>query len=360
MIAYNFLIIWTIEVSTILGGGGDSGSGVFHEIASVSNLLAAWNEFKRGKQKKKDIAHFELRLEDNIFKLHKELVEKNYTHDPYEAFYICDPKRRHIHKASVRDRVMHQAIFRVLYPIFDPSFIYDSYSSRNLKGTHAGVIRLTDACRKVTGNWRNTAYALKCDIRKFFDSIDHTTLRSLLLKKIAGPEMIWLIDLIFDSFEKENGKALPLGNVTSQLFANVYMNEFDQYAKHVLKARHYFRYCDDFIIVHEDKAYLESCIEKIRIFLKEELLLNLHPDKIEIRKIRQGVDFLGYVTLPHVHVIRTKTYRRAIRKLYLAKERFEKGEMQNITFQSIISSYLGIFEHCQSNSLKVKIKRFKK
>jgi retron-type reverse transcriptase len=321
-------------------------------------LLAAWNEFKKGKRKKKDISQFEFWLEDNIFTLHKELIEKRYIHDLYEAFYICDPKRRHIHKASVRDRVMHQAIFRVLYPIFDPSFIYDSYSSRNLKGTHAGVVRLTDACRKVTGNWRSTAYALKCDIRKFFDSIDHTTLRSLLLKKIADPEMVWLIDLIFDSFEKEKGKALPLGNVTSQLFANVYMNEFDQFAKHVLKAHYYFRYCDDFIIVHEDRAYLESCIEKIRTFLKEELMLNLHPDKIEIRKIRQGIDFLGYVTLPHAHVIRTKTSRRAIRKLNLARENLEKEKINTVTFESTVSSYLGIFDHCQNRVVRNKVARF--
>jgi retron-type reverse transcriptase len=132
-----------------VGGGGDF-MGLFLHCASVSNLLEAWNEFKGGKRKKHDVADFEMHLEDRIFKLHHELTNKIYIHDPYFDFYICDPKRRHIHKATVRDRVLHQAVFRVLYPIFDKHFIFDSYSSRNDKGTHAGAERLVSACRKET------------------------------------------------------------------------------------------------------------------------------------------------------------------------------------------------------------------
>lgn len=342
---------------SIIAGGGQLQSSIFHEIASVPNILAAWNEFKKGKRKKKDIAQFELHLEDNIFKLHQELMAKTYKHDPYEAFFVCDPKRRHIHKASVRDRVLHQAIFRVLYTIFDPHFIYDSYSSRNFKGTHAGVARLASACRKVSGNWRKPTYALKCDVRKFFDSIDHAVLREWIVRKVSDTEVLRLVDLIFDSFEKEKGKALPLGNVTSQLFANVYMNEFDQFAKHVLKAKHYFRYCDDFIIIHPDKSFLEEVIAKITIFLKEKLLLNLHPHKIEIRKITQGIDFLGYVSLPHIHVVRTKTKKRSLRKLASARQSFERGEITTATFQSMIASYLGILSHSRNGLVKAEIER---
>jgi len=170
-------------------GGGDL-IGLFLHCASVSNLLEAWNEFKGGKRKKHDVADFEMHLEDRIFKLHRELTNKTYIHDPYFDFYICDPKRRHIHKATVRDRVLHQAIFRILYPIFDRHFIFDSYSSRNDKGTHAGVERLVSACRKETNNWRETAYVLKCDVRKFFDSIDQKILRELICKKVSDPEML--------------------------------------------------------------------------------------------------------------------------------------------------------------------------
>ena len=298
-----------------------------------------------------------MHLEGRIFRLHEELVTKSYVYDPYADFYICDPKRRHIHKATVRDRVLHQAVFRVLYPIFDKHFIFDSYSSRNGKGTHAGVERLVSACRKETDNWRNTAYALKCDVRKFFDSIDHSILRKLLFEKIDDPDMVWLIDLILVSFEKENGKALPLGNVTSQLFANVYLNELDQFAKHVLKTKHYFRYCDDFIIVNKDKTHLEKLIPKIQEFLKEKLKLELHPNKVEIRKVRQGIDFLGYVTLDRgVNVVRTNTKRRIARKMKIAKQKFDGGKITEETLDSTISSYLGVLSHAREGKFRMKIK----
>ncbi|MDB4984413.1 MAG: hypothetical protein JWM20_592 [Patescibacteria group bacterium] len=334
-------------------GGGDL-LRLFLHSTSVPNLLEAWNEFKRGKRKKGDVAEFELHLEDRLFRLHNELITRKYIHDPYFDFYVWDPKRRHIHKATVRDRVLHQAIFRSLYPIFDKDFIYDSYSSRNDKGTHMGVERLVSACRKETNNWKSTAYALKCDVRKFFDSIDQEILRKLILKKVSEPDMIWLIDLILVSFEKEKGKALPLGNVTSQLFANVYMNEFDQFAKHVLKAKHYFRYCDDFIIVHKDKRFLEGLIPKIRTFLKDVLKLELHPNKVEIRKVRQGIDFLGYVTLDRgVNVVRTNTRKRIKRKVYIARKKFKKEDISDISFESVISSYLGVVSHARDRESKV-------
>ena len=310
--------------SGIVGGGGLKGS-VSHTIISVSNLLAAWNEFKRGKRRKPDIAKFELHLEDNIFHLHRTLVSKTYTHDPYVDFYICDPKRRHIHKASVRDRVFHQAVFRVLYPIFDKHFIHNTYSSRFGKGTHRGVVRLMESCRKVSRNWKTEAYALKCDVKKFFDSVDHAILRRLISQKISDSATLSLIDAILKSFEKEKGKGLPLGNVTSQLFANIYLNELDQFAKHELKTRYYFRYCDDFVIVHQGRKFLENAIGKIRNFLSQNLLLTLHPNKIKIRTIREGVDFLGYVVLPNAVVIRTSTKKRIMRKVKYAHGQFLRG-----------------------------------
>jgi RNA-directed DNA polymerase len=342
-----------------ISGGGDGTSSIFHKTVSLSNLLSAWNEFKKGKRNKRDVAFFELYLEDNLLKLNKDLLEKRYIHDIYESFFVCDPKRRHIHKASVRDRVLHQAVFQNLYKILDPHFIYDSYSSRNSKGTHAGVARLVDACRKVSHNWRKETYVLKCDVRKFFASIDHNILRELIVNKIKNRDMLWLIDKIFDSFENNIGKGLPLGNVTSQLFANIYMNEFDQFAKHELKSRYYLRYCDDFVIVHNDKKVLENSIVEIRNFLKEKLCLDLHPHKVEIRKLSQGVDFLGYVVLPHTQVIRTKTKQRIFRKIDEAKNRVIKGSLDIKKFEASISSYLGVMSHAQNKKLVSKIEKLK-
>jgi len=275
-----------------------------------------------------------------------------YKHDFYEDFYVFDPKRRHIHKASVRDRVLHQAIFRALYPIFDARFIYDSCSSRVSKGTHFGVMRLLQACRKVSGNWKVPTYTLKCDIRKFFDSIDHEILRKFIGKKVTDYDTLWLIDIIFASFEKEKGKGLPLGNVTSQLFANIYLNELDQFAKHILKARHYFRYSDDFIIVHSNRIFLEEALVRIRSFVSEKLSLELHPYKVEIRKVNQGIDFLGYVILPHRTVIRMATRRRLLWKLSDARKNFRKRKITEETFRSIINSYLGVLSHSRNQKVR--------
>lgn len=320
-------------------------------------MLSAWNEFKRGKRKRRDVALFELNLEERLFALHDELIQKIYVHDPYFDFYVCDPKRRHIHKATVRDRVVHQAIFRALYLIFDRHFIFDSYSSRNNKGTHAGIERLVRVCRKETKNWRRSGYVLKCDIRKFFDSIDHTILRELIKKKVSDPDMIWIIDVILDSFEKAQGKGLPLGNVTSQLFANVYMNEFDQFVKHVVKANYYLRYCDDFVIVSQDKNYLKNLIPQIQQFLNEHLLLELHPHKVEIRKISQGIDFLGHIIFPFGKLVRMSTCRRMIRKVNNAKKKFLDGQISEDIFKCTIASFLGVFSHSRSKRIIAKIKR---
>ncbi len=342
------------HIKSIAGGGRFE--DIFLHTVSVSNLLQAWNEFKRNKRSRSDVAKFELHLEDNIFRLHEELVSKTYIHDSYTAFYVCDPKRRHIHKATVRDRVIHQAMYSALSPVFEKHFIDDSYSSRLGKGTHAGVRRCARACLKVSNNWHRTAYVLKCDIRKFFDSIDHSILKKLLYAKIEDTDMWWLINSILESFEKEKGKGIPLGNVTSQLFENVYMNELDQFAKHTLKARYYFRYCDDFVIVSRDREYLQNALVAMGVFLKEKLVLELHPNKVEIRKIHNGVDFLGYVILPYVCVLRTKTRRRIYRKV--------KGLLSSIpeeqdALRSRIDSYLGVVSHGADSEIRGYLQRIK-
>ena len=318
-------------------------------------MFLAWKEFKTGKGKKLDIQEFEFNLEDNLFQLHEDLKNKSYTHSPYTYFYVTDPKIRHIHKACVRDRVLHHAIFRILYPIFDQNFIYDSYSCRLGKGTHRAVNRLEDFTRKLSCNNHRTIYALKCDVRKFFDSIDKTILTRIITNKIKDGNSLWLISKILNSFSKTLGKGLPLGNVTSQIFANIYLNELDQYVKHRLKVKYYLRYCDDFIILDRDPYYLLKLASKINEFLEEHLALSLHPNKVLLRKYQQGVDFLGYVVLPYHRAIRTKTRKRVIRRIADIKDGFENDLISEESFRQSLNSYRGILRHCNGYELETEM-----
>lgn len=299
----------------------------------------ACREFKKGKSKQLDIQAFEFNLEDNVFQLHRELKTKTYQHSDYTSFYITDPKLRHIHKACVKDRVLHQAIFRVLYPIFDKNFIFDSYSCRFNKGTHRAVTRLETFARKLSHNHTQNIFALKCDIKRFFDSVDRKILLEFIRKRIKDSCAMGLLEQIIGSFQKDKNRGIPLGNVTSQLFANIYLNELDQFIKHQLKVKYYIRYCDDFVILEKNKEYLFKLFDKINGFLIEQLKLYLHPGKIMIRKYRQGIDFLGYVARPHHRILRTKTKKRLMRR---------------ISYKNL-SSYLGVLKHCKSFKIREKL-----
>jgi RNA-directed DNA polymerase len=331
---------------------------IFDKIISLENLFLAWQEFKKGKGKKKDVIEFEFNLEDNIFRLHWLLKNNYYRHDKYQCFSICDPKPRKIHKASVRDRILHHAVFRVLYPIFDPAFIYDSYSCRLNKGTHRGVSRLGQFAERAGRYYQKNCFILKCDISKFFASIDHDILKNLIRRRIPDARALKLLDIIIDSYNNkkfEHKKGVPLGNLTSQLFANIYLDELDKFIKHRLKVRFYLRYTDDFIMVHPDRNYLEDAIPEIAEFLKKDLKLDLHPQKVTIRKFRQGVDFLGYVTLPYYKILRTKTKKRMLKKFGFKRTQLRAGEISGKSFEQTRQSYLGILSHCQSCKLSQKI-----
>jgi len=295
-------------------------------------------------------------LEDNLWQLHQELFDKIYQHSPYTPFYITDPKLRHIHKATVKDRVLHQAVFRILYKVFDPSFIFNSYSSRMEKGTHRAVKQLAGYCKTASQNYNQTIFGLKCDVRKFFDSVNQEVLFSLIRKKITDENAVWLIEKIIKSFAKTESKGLPLGNITSQLFANIYLNELDQFIKHKLKIKYYLRYSDDFIIIHQNKEYLGKLVSPIKDFLKNNLDLELHPQKVIIKKFRQGLDFLGYVALPHYTILRTKTKRRMLKKLMRKRALLLRGLIKQQNYSQTIQSYLGILKHCLGYKLAQRIK----
>ncbi|MBI2066327.1 hypothetical protein HYT60_02395 [Candidatus Woesebacteria bacterium] len=322
----------------------------YDDIISIENLFQAWEEFKKGKRSKKDVQIFERNLETNLFELHSKLKNKTYKHGSYKSFFVQDPKRRHIHKASVEDRVVHHLLYKFLYELFDPTFVYDSYSCRLGKGTHKGVERLKTFSRKVSENYRRTCFCLKCDIKKFFASVDRKILKSLLNKRIKNENIFWLLEEVIDSFssEAEATKGIPLGNLTSQIFANIYLNELDQFVKHKLKIRYYIRYADDFVILSSSERCLNQYISSLEKFLARELILELHPEKITVRKLDWGIDFLGYIILPYYVLPRTKTKRRIFKKLK------EKAGSE-VVGQSL-QSYLGYLKHANSHKVVQELK----
>lgn len=308
----------------------------FEDIISLDNILAAWKEFLRGKREKPDVIVFSSRLMDNIIFLHSDLAAGQYRHGGYESFHITDPKPRHIHKASVRDRLVHHAIYRVLYPFFDKTFIADSYSCRIDKGAHRAMKRLRAFVYQVSRNHTRTCWALQCDIRQFFASIDQSVLMRILDSYIPDKRIVQLLHEVVGSFSVAPNIGLPLGNLTSQLFVNVYMNEFDQFMKHGLRVKHYLRYADDFAILSYDRNLLEAYLPLVREYLRDFLKLTLHPNKVSIRTIASGIDFLGWVHFSHHRVLRTTTKRRMLNRIV------------NHPTNETIQSYLGLLKHGDS------------
>lgn len=283
---------------------------------------------------------------ENILALHADLKSKTYKHGPYHHFKISDPKPRDIHKASVRDRLLHHALYRQLYPFFDKTFIHDSYSCRIGKGAHKAMDRFQSFARKVSRNHTRTCFVLKCDVRKFFASIDHYILLDILRQHIPDKNTLWLLGQVIGSFPQDvilrnGGKGspcsqtgLPLGNLTSQLLVNIYLNEFDQWVKHTLKARYYIRYADDFVLLSRDQQYLQARLGEVKTFLHTRLKLALHSDKVFIKTYASGVDFLGWVHFPDHRVLRTASKRRMLRRL--------KETKGSLTEESTKESYRGM------------------
>lgn len=289
----------------------------YGDIITVENLLSAWEEFLVGKRRRNDMAVFQSRLMDNIHSLYGDLKEKTYVHGAYQAFNISDPKPRNIHKAAARDRLVHHLLYRELYRYFDSHFINDSYSCRVDKGTHRASQRFAEMTRQVSHNDYRSVWVLKCDIRKFFASIDHGILKDILNRYIEDQDLLWLFGQVIDSFETTGrpGIGLPLGNLTSQILVNVYMNEFDQYVKRNLKVKYYIRYADDFVLLSPDRKYLTRLLPQIQDYLCDNLKLELHPKKVFLSTLSGGVDFLGWSQFYDHRTIRTVTKRRMFKKL---------------------------------------------
>jgi RNA-directed DNA polymerase len=251
-------------------------------------------------------------------------------------------------------------LYTTLSNIFDKTFFCHSFSRRIGKGTHAGVNQLHKVMRKVSRNNTQACFALKMDIQRFFDSVDHATLKSLLRKRVQDHQVLWLTDQIIDSFRSQPDSTrnigLPLGNVTSQIFANVYLHPLDDFVKHTLRQKYYLRYCDDFIMVAHEKSQLTALIEPISDFLAQQLRLTLHPKKIIVSNMHQGIDFLGYVLFLNHRLLRTSTRRRMQRRLKTKYEAYWQRQVDGTHMDQCLQSYLGILSHANAHHLAQSLK----
>jgi retron-type reverse transcriptase len=240
---------------------------LYNEICSYDNLELAFRKARKRKTMKYYVIDFEKNLKENLLNLQNELRFYYYKPKPLETFIIRDPKTRKISKSDFRDRVVHHAIINILEPIYEKTLIYDSYANRKNKGTHRAIKRFDYFKRKVSKNNIRKCYVLKIDIKRYFHKINHEILIKILRRKIKCEKTIWLIKQILDNYEEANVRiGIPLGNLTSQFFANVYLNELDYFVKHKLRIRYYVRYVDDFVILHEEKEQLEIWKEQINNF----------------------------------------------------------------------------------------------
>ncbi len=321
-------------------------NSTYYTIITTEKLLSAWEVFLSGKSKKPDVILFQARLMDNIFELQHELTARTYEHGGYRAFHISDPKPRIIHKASVRDRLLHHLLYQELYAFFDTKFIYDSYSCRLDKGTHKAMSRFQEMANIVSKNNTKTCWVLKCDIKKFFANIDHTILKIILGRYILDADILCLVEKVIDSFYTSGkvGVGLPLGNLTSQLLVNIYMNDFDQFVKRALKVKYYARFADDFIFLSTSKTHLESLIPSIEEFLRYHLGLELHERKVFMKSLASGIDFLGWVHFSEHRVLLNST-----------KRRMQKRIIEN-SKPATIQSYLGMLSHGNARKLQEEIK----
>lgn len=315
-------------------------------MVSRENLIDSFFRFRTGKKSKEDILEFSMNLSKEIDQLHLDLMNQTYCHGDYKHFVVNDPKRRDIHKASVRDRVVHHALYNALHGYFDNLFIHDSYSCRLNKGTHKAIYRMQKFIRQVSLDYQKRVYILKCDIQKFFANIDHNILKDLLRKHISDKNTLWLLTDIIGSFHTPGfkNKGLPLGNLTSQLLVNIYMNEFDHFVKREMKDKFYIRYADDFIFISDDRDFLLKKISLVNYFLKTRLSLSIHPKKVFIENISLGIDFLGWKHFPHHRILRSNTRKRMMRKL---RAPYLRGET--------LQSYLGLLKHGNTHKLRSNV-----
>lgn len=326
-------------------------NNLFAQIYDYRNLYEAFLLAQRRKRSKADVLDFEQNLESNLWDIQSDLIYKTYQPGKYKTFYVYDPKVRLIMAAPFRDRVVHHALCNIIEPIFERRFIDTSYACRVGKGVDAGVDKATEYLRSETRK-HGAVYCLKGDVRKYFQSIDKRILRDIVFTKIRCRETRWLITAILSSTEGRVG--IPVGNLTSQLFANVYLNELDHFVKEQLHARCYVRYMDDFVILHEDKKYLHTLWRAIEEYLGDNLHLELNR-KTAVFPARHGIDFLGYRIFPGHKLLRKRYIKRTKRMIKHFEKEYRDGNMQLEYIRQVLASWIGRAERANVPYLREEI-----
>lgn len=314
--------------------------------------------FRRGKCSRADVQAFSRHAERELFVLRRRLVAGNYRHGRYHTFHIHDPKPRAIRKANVIDRIVHQSLYNQLTQLYDSRFLEHVYSGRAGKGVHAGMEAVERMTWKESKNYSRPCFYLKCDIRKFYDSVDHGVLLEIMRKKIDDDRMLAVIDTVVKSFHAEGspGKGLPIGNLTSQIFTNIYLEPFDRFIAERIGGSRYARFADDFVIISHNSSALSFLKEEAEHFLRERLKLTLHPEKVTLAPLHHGLDFLGYVLLPHYRRIRSATVRRMFRRLGVKVAEYYSGHVSLEHVERSLNSYLGLLGHADTHNLAQVLK----
>ncbi len=343
------------------------------DLFSFRNIYRCYLNCRNNKRNTVNALNFERNAEENILRLERELKTKSYRPSRSILFAARKPKLREIFAADFRDRIVHHILVDYLQQIWERIFIYDSYACREEKGTHKAIKRLQGFLRKISQNGKVKTYFLQLDIKDFFTSIDKEILFSIFKKKINNPDVLWLIEKILfwdctksylcrddinlirkvpvnkSLFGKENKRGLPIGNLTSQFFANVYLNELDQFVKHKLKCRYYIRYVDDFVLLGSDKEELASFKLEIGKFLTEQFKLKLHPRRQKLQPISNGIDFLGYIIRQDYILVRHRVLNnfKTRMRYFEGLIRNNNGKLNAVIFDRLrdsIKSYLGHFK----------------
>lgn len=340
-------------------------NNLWPSITDFSNLLDAAHKAQCGKRFRPNVLSFNYDLEAHLIKLQHQLNTRTYRPGPYTTFEIKSPKSRMISAAPYRDRVVHHAVCTIITPIFDRIFIHDSYANRVGYGSHR-------ALRRFTRFTRSSRYVLQCDIRKYFPSIDHEILKSLLRRKIKCTETLWLLDLIIDNSNPQEPRnlhfpgddlltplsrkrGLPIGNLTSQFFANIYLNGFDHYCKRQLHTQKYLRYADDFAFFSDDSAFLKDIRPKLETYLAQHLRLHIHPIKSQQFETRHGANFVGFRILPHQIRIQSQSLKRGRIKLRDIQRNYTHHLITLSTLQKSLKSWFAHLNHGNTHHLQQQI-----
>lgn len=318
---------------------------LFEKIIDTGNIHKAYKAAKKGKTWQDTIKKFDRNTENNLLKIQESLINKTFTTSKYTLKIIHEPKERTIYRLPFNpDRIVQHALMNVLEPIWEGLFIHDSYACRKGKGIHKASQKTMQFIREVGAN----GYCLKMDISKFYPSMNHDILYRIIQRKIKCKDTLALIEDII--YSMDGGKNVPIGNYTSQWFGNLYMNEIDQFLKHEHKVKYYLRYCDDFLIMHEDKRYLKELAEIIREYLAAKLELKF--SKCKVFPLTQGIDFVGYRHFPGHILVRKSTTKRVKRRMKALPGLLASGKISELQYQSSIASTMGWLKWANSHNLQ--------